>query len=207
MAYIKPGTVIKGYIWTGKRWVKNPERTADKVRVKKEIDQNYQAKTKTTQNFQMKETNAMAKYPGGTPEMAKSKSSPTSGSSSSKGLKGGMRPVPKSKPKNTGASTGSTAKTATPSTNKTTSVKNSSPKSTAVKKTEKKMPTVSQSNTMWVKKGDVVNGETVKKGYVAQRGKPERKVNANVKLVVDTARGKAGSKVAYSKGRAVKKGK
>ena len=58
---------------------------------------------------------------------------------------------------------------------------------------------------MWVKKGEVVNGKTVSKGYVAQYGKPEKKVSARVKLSVDTKRGKAGSKVAYDKGRYVKK--
>jgi hypothetical protein len=78
---------------------------------------------------------------------------------------------------------------------------------TTAKTPAKKAATVSQSNTEWVKKGDVVNGKTITKGYVAQKGKPERKVTANVKLVVDTARGKAGSKVSYNKGRATKKGK
>ena len=56
---------------------------------------------------------------------------------------------------------------------------------------------VSQSKTMWVKKGDVVGGKVVKKGYVAQYGKPEKKVSATVKLV-------GGGTRAYKEGRAVK---
>jgi hypothetical protein len=65
---------------------------------------------------------------------------------------------------------------------------------------------VSQSRTMWVKKGDVVNGEKVKKGYVAQYGKPEKRVTNRVKLVVDTPkRGKAGDVVRLKQGAYVKK--
>jgi len=64
---------------------------------------------------------------------------------------------------------------------------------------------VSQSNTMWVKKGTVVNGKKVKKGYVAQKGKPEKRVTNKIKLVVDTdKRGKAGETVQAKKGRYVK---
>ena len=94
-----------------------------------------------------------------------------------------------------------------PTATKPVSGSSSSTSKTTAKSPAKKMGTVSQSNTEWVKKGDVVNGKVVTKGYVAQKGKPERKVSANVKLVVDTARGKAGSKVSYTKGRATKKGK
>lgn len=67
---------------------------------------------------------------------------------------------------------------------------------------------VSQSNTMWVKKGTVVNGKKVKKGYVAQKGKPEKRVTNKIKLVVDTdKRGKAGDTVNTKKGRYVKSNK
>lgn len=67
---------------------------------------------------------------------------------------------------------------------------------------------VSQSNTMWVKKGTVVNGKKVKKGYVAQKGKPEKRVTNKIKLVVDTdKRGKAGDTVQTKKGRYVKSSK
>ncbi len=64
---------------------------------------------------------------------------------------------------------------------------------------------VSQSNTMWVKKGTVVNGKKVTKGYVAQKGKPQKRVTNKIKLVVDTdKRGKAGETVETKKGRYVK---
>jgi hypothetical protein len=64
---------------------------------------------------------------------------------------------------------------------------------------------VSQSNTQWVKKGDIVNGKKVKKGYVAQKGKPEKRVTNKIRLVQDTAkRGKAGDVVQTKKGRYVK---
>lgn len=56
---------------------------------------------------------------------------------------------------------------------------------------------VSQSRTMWVKKGTVVNGKKVAKGYVAQYGKPERKVSNRVRLTEGgTVTYKAGRKVA-----------
>jgi hypothetical protein len=69
-------------------------------------------------------------------------------------------------------------------------------------------PSVSQSKTMWVAKGTMVNGETVKKGYLAQYGKPEKRVTANVRAVKGNAAGmKAGSVTQYKGGRKVKKGK
>jgi hypothetical protein len=59
---------------------------------------------------------------------------------------------------------------------------------------------------MWVKKGDVVNGKKVEKGYVAQYGKPEKRVTNRVKLEVDTPkRGKAGDVVRLKQGSYVKK--
>lgn len=70
----------------------------------------------------------------------------------------------------------------------------------------KKKPPVSQSRTMWVKKGTIVNGEEVKKGYVAQYGKPEKRVTNRVKLEVDTPkRGKKGDVVTLKAGRYVTK--
>jgi hypothetical protein len=207
MAYIKPGAVKGPYTWTGKRWVRTPERTQDKVTLKKEIDKIAVAKTKSSQSKQMTETNAMSKYPGGAPDMSSTKgvkaddarkkreaaakvsakASAYNPSTAAKRM--GTKPADKPAP------------SATPSGNKTTPSSGSSSNKTPAKKTA----TVSQSNTEWVKKGDVVNGKTVTKGYVAQKGKPERKVTAKVKLVVDTARGKAGSKVSYTKGKATKK--
>ena len=205
MAYIKPGTEIKGQVWTGKRWVKKPERMSDKVNLQNEIKRNSVntegsgAGARRVKENQMRK--AKASYPGGAPRMTQG------GSSATKNLEGGMRPVPKqkAKPKDTGDSPSPKPKPATPSTAKSTGATVGGGKTKAP---ASKRPTVSQSKTMWVKKGDVVNGKTVDKGYVAQLGKPERKVSAKVKLVVDTARGKAGSKVSYDKGRATKgKGK
>jgi hypothetical protein len=58
------------------------------------------------------------------------------------------------------------------------------------------MAKVSQSRTEWVKKGTVVNGKKVTQGYVAQKGKPDRKVSATVQLT-------GGGTRTYKKGRAV----
>lgn len=67
---------------------------------------------------------------------------------------------------------------------------------------------VSQSRTMWVKKGTVVDGKKVKKGYVAQYGKPEKRVTNRVRLEVDTPkRGEKGDVVRLKKGRYVTKKK
>jgi hypothetical protein len=64
---------------------------------------------------------------------------------------------------------------------------------------------VSQSRTMWVKAGEVVNGKTVKKGYLAQYGKPEKRVTARVKIETATESGKkAGEVYRYKAGRTVK---
>lgn len=60
---------------------------------------------------------------------------------------------------------------------------------------------VSQSRTMWVKKGTVVGGKAVKKGYVAQYGKPEKRVTAKIKLEEATRRGKVGDVAEYKRGR------
>lgn len=64
--------------------------------------------------------------------------------------------------------------------------------------------TVSQSRTMWVKKGDIVNGKKVEKGYLAQLGKPEKRVTAAVRMVTATKSGKkAGEVYRYKAGRTV----
>ena len=64
--------------------------------------------------------------------------------------------------------------------------------------------TVSQSRTMWVKKGDIVNGKKVEKGYLAQLGKPEKRVTAAVRMVTATKSGKkAGEVYQYKAGRTV----
>lgn len=61
---------------------------------------------------------------------------------------------------------------------------------------------VSQSRTMWVKKGTMVNGKEVKKGYLAQYGKPEKKVSGTVALVTG-GQGGMGSTKTYKAGRSV----
>jgi hypothetical protein len=54
---------------------------------------------------------------------------------------------------------------------------------------------------MWVKKGTVVGGKKVKKGYVAQKGKAEKRVTARIKLEEATRRGKVGDVAVYKSGR------
>lgn len=67
----------------------------------------------------------------------------------------------------------------------------------------KPMKTVDQSRTEWVAKGTKLSdGTIVQKGYLAQKGKPEKKVTANVKIQTDTASGKkAGQTYSYNKGK------
>lgn len=65
----------------------------------------------------------------------------------------------------------------------------------------KKQP-VSQSKTMWVKKGTIVNGVAVPKGYLAQYGKPEKKVSATVSMVTG-GQGGMGATATYKQGRRV----
>jgi hypothetical protein len=73
-------------------------------------------------------------------------------------------------------------------------------------KDKKPTMTVSQSRTMWVKKGDVVGGQEVKKGYLAQYGRAEKKVSAKVNIVADTESGKrVGETWKYQTGRTVAK--
>lgn len=60
---------------------------------------------------------------------------------------------------------------------------------------------VSQSRTMWVAAGTVVNGKKVPKGYLAQYGKPEKKVTGNVKMVKKTGGVEAGKTQSYKQGR------
>jgi len=118
--------------------------------------------------------------------------------------------VPKPKPKEANKPT--VNKDVKPISTKTTKPTNTSrnpsrPASQSKAPAKKKAaPAVSQSRTMWVKKGEMVNGKEVKKGYLAQYGKPEKRVTGPVKLVEATKRGKAGETVNYKKGRFKKKG-
>jgi len=203
MAYIKPGAVKGPYTWTGKRWIRTPERTDAKAQLKKEVDKAIVGKTKSSQRKLMETENPMAKYPGGKyrPMVAGRGAAIRPKGAGAEGPKVSTSKVSK-KPIDT-KPVNKPVPPVTPSSNKTTPSSGSSNNKTPAKKTAE----VSQSNTEYVKKGDVVNGKVITKGYVAQKGKPERKVTANVKLVVDTTRGKAGSKVSYNKGQATKKGK
>lgn len=67
----------------------------------------------------------------------------------------------------------------------------------------KKKP-VDQSRTEWVPKGTVVNGKPVPKGYLAQKGRPDKKVTNAVRIQTDTTSGKkAGETYTYKQGRTV----
>ena len=208
MAYIKPGAVKGAYTWTGKRWVKTPQRMSEKVAVEKEIKRETPG---THIKDVQKQSQAKTTYPGGKykPMVAGRGAALRPKGIGAEGPKVPASKVPK-KPVDIKPVADKT-KPVKPAPSGAPASGSGSSSSSTVKKTAKtpakKAATVSQSNTEWVKKGDVVNGKTVTKGYVAQKGKPERKVTANVKLVVDTSRGKAGSKVSYTKGRATKKGK
>ena len=101
--------------------------------------------------------------------------------------------TPKTAPKETSKPSTSGTKTGMSGTNRTTAA--------ATTGGGQKKPAVSQSRTMWVKAGETVGGKVVKKGYLAQYGKPEKKVNARVEMVTGPKKGKA---VDYSKGRKTK---
>jgi hypothetical protein len=112
------------------------------------------------------------------------------------------KPKGKDKPKTEKETKPTSAKIAKPASAATTSSKPAARPKAAAKKPA---TPVSQSRTMWVKKGEMVGGKEVKKGYLAQYGKPEKRVTAPVKLVEATKRGKVGEMVEYKKGRYKKK--
>jgi len=66
-----------------------------------------------------------------------------------------------------------------------------------------KKPPVSQSRTEWVKKGTIVNGKAVPKGYLAQKGNPAKKVNATVSIVAGSGQAGMGASATYKQGRRV----
>lgn len=199
MAYIKIGQEFKKYTWTGRRWVKTPERTQEKINLKKKIAEDV------AKGGSLKITGEEAKksYPGGEYRPATPVKKPATPSPTTRPQGTITQADTKEKP-NKPKETPTSTTTARPSVS--TPSRSSSSSSEASKPATKK-PVVSQSKTMYVKKGDMVNGKEVKKGYVAQYGKPERKVTGVVKLVVDTTRGKSGSKVEVKKGRYNKKDK
>lgn len=102
------------------------------------------------------------------------------------------------------AKAGKTPKTSTAK-KKTDTPKPSAPAKprTTTKPAAKPAPTVDQSRTMWVKKGQKLSdGTTATKGYLAQYGKDTKKVSANVKIQTNTTSGKkAGETYSYNKGK------
>ena len=97
---------------------------------------------------------------------------------------------------NTGSSTASSSATARSNTS------GSSGRGSGPAKKPKPSKPVLQQNTMWVKAVDSPTG----KGYLAQRGKPEKRVTGRVKIQEATTSGKAaGSTYAYKAGKTVKK--
>jgi hypothetical protein len=208
----KPGTERNGMIWTGETWVYKPKLKAQQISLKKKIEEFVRkgyGNATTAANAEKSWKSRSAKSGTVSSGVASTKRKPPT-----------IKPPGGPKPQTTADKRDrlSPAKPKTKPEPPKQDVKNpprggssssSSPSrgSSTSKAPAKKAPTVSQSRTQWVKKGDVVGGKTVTKGYVAQYGKPEKKVTANVKLVTDTSRGKAGQKVSYTKGRATKKGK
>lgn len=190
MAEKKPG-----YVWTGKRWVKKPKTTHEKVTYEKEV----KAASKKNKPFpynlfksgaEEPDRAAKSKYPGGEyrPMQKKNASAPkpagrnlpvgTTGSGKKPSASGSPSPAP-SKASGSARSGAKPAASAKP------------------------MKTVDQSRTEWVTKGTKLSdGTVVKKGYLAQKGKPEKKVTANVKIQTDTTSGKkAGQTYSYNKGK------
>jgi hypothetical protein len=63
---------------------------------------------------------------------------------------------------------------------------------------------VDQSRTQWNPAVKNAAGKVIKKGYVSQYGKPEKRVTGSVKLVTETGGKRAGETQKYSAGRKVK---
>lgn len=213
---IKPGDERGNYVWTGTRWRIKPQRTADKVALQREIAAFKRSAavsaagrgTAPSVTSTLSRT-AMASWPGkrGAP-MTRGRTAPAPpktperpfNANEGKAQKGskGITTKPKTeekkveKPKSSGKSEGQ--------------MFGGGGNAGAKRKSQRAMPTVSQSRTMWVKKGTVVGGKEVKKGYLAQYGRPEKRVSANVQIVAETTSGKkAGETYAYKKGRSGKK--
>ena len=113
-----------------------------------------------------------------------------------------MRPVPKpGKPIVKPASTSNKPATTSGRSGGGTGSGRGGGSSTGASKSNAKKP-VLQQNTMWVTAAESKTG----KGYLAQKGKPEKRVTGNVKIQATTTSGKAaGSTYSYSKGKTVGK--
>jgi hypothetical protein len=211
---VKPGSERNGLVWTGYTWVRKPKSRLLQINLNKKIAEALDKGIGTKSNSERAERSWKSRS---------AKSGTVSSGAAVGKRKGpdprGLNPSATSDKKATSSTVSSAINSAKPKPPPPTPETKNPPRgggssssspsrgSSTSKAPAKKAPTVSQSRTQWVKKGDVVGGKTVTKGYVAQYGKPEKKVTANVKLVTDTTRGKAGQKVSYTKGRATKKGK
>jgi hypothetical protein len=209
---VKPGSERDGMVWTGYTWVTKPKLRLQQINLNKQIEEALRrgvggASNAASAERRWKSRSAKSGAVAGAVAAAKRKpptTKPPGGpkpqtTADKRDRISPAKPKPKPEPPKQDVKNpprGGSSSSSSPSRGSSTS-----------KAPAKKAPTVSQSRTQWVKKGDVVGGKTVTKGYVAQYGKPEKKVTANVKLVTDTSRGKAGQKVSYTKGRATKKGK
>lgn len=197
MAVIKPKTVKGDYVWTGYRWVRRAKRTNDKVIQDRMLDKE-QTRYYNTGEQGNKKSQPLASYPGQrAPAMRKpmSASSPAATPAKTSTYDYSRRParVASGSPKTTTATSGTSTSTGRGSGGRTGGVRNGD---------RKPMRKVLQQNTMWVKAVDSPTG----KGYLAQRGKPEKRVTARVKIQTDTESGKkAGSTYAYKAGKTVKK--
>lgn len=197
MAITKPGTTKGNYIWTGYKWVKKAERTADKVTQQKLLEkekQRYYAGTDYKTDRRGGNT-PLASYPGPRVPQSKATTSTTSTTPST------------SKPSSAAYNIARRAGRGVPSKTKppATTAGSTSGKGSGRNGSGKKPPprrTVLQQNTMWVTAKESKTG----KGYLAQKGKPEKRVTARVKIQEATTSGKAaGSTYLYKSGKTIKK--
>ena len=199
MAVTKPGTAKGDYIWTGFKWVRKAKRTSNKVTQQKLLDKE---KARYYNSVPLRESNKaqpLASYPGQrAPAMRKplSASAPaavTPAKTSTYDYSRRPARVVNGSPKTMPATSGTSTSTGRGSGGGTGGVRNVD---------RKPMRKVLQQNTMWVKAVDSPTG----KGYLAQRGKPEKRVTARVKIQADTeSNKKAGSTYVYKAGKTIKK--
>lgn len=225
----KPGDKRKSatgatYIWTGSTWVIEPKLKAAQIALAKKIKEENATGSWVQEWWNKAGPQSGSKRAADAERSWKSRSA-TSGTVSSAKAKGTKPPASsasgsprtgwtgatgseiarQSKPALLGAAYGKgDGKAKPPSSSKPTSTAGRKTSGASAKGGGRK-PSVSQSRTMWVEKGAVVDGKTVKKGYLAQYGKPTKRVTANVRAVKGNAAGmKAGSVTRYKAGRKVK---
>jgi hypothetical protein len=202
MAPIKPKTVRGDYIWTGYKWVRRAERSYDKVVQERMLDRE-QRRYYNTSEYGNKRKQPLASWPG---RRAPAMRQPVSASSPPKPAKTSTydysRRPPRAvsgSPKTMSVTSGTSTSTGRGSGGSTG---RGSGGSTGRARDSKRKPPVLQQNTMWVTAKESKTG----KGYLAQKGKPEKRVTARVKIQTDTVSGKkAGSTYAYKAGKTVRK--